>query len=260
MRKHIDIPAAFTQARKKWGGNGSGSDPANVAKLLAGLPGLLEKYGIRRVVDLGCGDVEWIAPLARTLDEYTGADVVAAPIAANAAKYPELKFLLINGPDDELPKADLVIIRDCLAHLPCHIVSEVLAQARRCAPLVLATSFTKSRANLDCKAGAFRPLNLQARPFDLPHPLETIEDTGHKSMCLWRMREPDAVRAPVKVEAPIQEAPAAPVASSEPSGGRGDLDRLAAGGDETKPKKGKRRTKGKVSPGGPGPTEPSEAE
>jgi len=209
MRKHIDIPAAFTHARKKWGGNGSGSDPANVAKLLAGLPGLLEKYGVRRVVDLGCGDVEWIAPLARTLDEYTGADVVAAPIAANAAKYPELKFMAIKGPDDELPKADLVIIRDCLAHLPCHLVSEVIAQARRAAPLMLATSFTKTRANLDIAAGGFRPLNLQARPFDLPHPLEALEDTGHKSMCLWRLRDPD----PVVVAPPPTAAPPPPQAA-----------------------------------------------
>lgn len=193
MRKHIDIPAEFTKARKKWGGNGSGSNPENVATLIAQLPSLIAAYGVRRVVDLGCGDVTWIAPLAHLLDEYTGVDVAPEPIAANIARYPGLKFMAIRTPQDELPQADLVIIRDCLAHLPCHLVTEVIAQARRAAPLMLATSFTKTRANLDCPAGGFRPLNLQARPFDLPHPLETLRDTGHKSMCLWRLRAPGHV-------------------------------------------------------------------
>jgi len=220
MRKHIDIGMEFTKARKKWGGNGSGSDPANVAKLVAALPGLFAKYGVRSVIDLGCGDVTWIAPIAHELDSYLGVDVVEAPIVANQAKYPKLKFSVIKGPSDVLPQADLVLIRDCLAHLPQHIVSEVIEQARAAAPLMLATSFTKTRSNLDCAAGAFRPLNLESRPFNLPHPLEALEDTGHKSMCLWRWREPVArVAVPAAPAKPPEPAPPAP--ASAPKGAPG---------------------------------------
>lgn len=211
-RKTVDLHTTFTIARQKWGGNGSGSMPANVAPLVAALPALLAKYDVRSVLDLGCGDVDWIAPVMRALGvRYVGVDVVPGPIAANKLKHPDLEFYAITGPADKLPEVDLVICRDVFAHLPGNLVLEVIAQAKRAAPLLLATSFTKTAMNIDCAAGAYRPLNLQERPVNLPQPIEVLPDTQHKSMCLWRLREaaprveftpPVAVRIPAAGEFP----------------------------------------------------------
>ena len=217
--KTVNLSTAFTIARQKWGGNGSGSTPANVAPLVAALPALIAKYDVRSVIDLGCGDVDWIAPVMRELSvRYIGVDVVPDPIAANKLKHPDLEFHHIDGPADVLPEVDLVICRDVLAHLPGSLVLEVIAQARRAAPLLLATSFTKNAMNIDCAAGAYRPLNLQERPVNLPPPLEALPDTQHKTMCLWQLRD-----RPAKVAA-SNLGPA--IGVSYPPGGAPDVPNL----------------------------------
>jgi SAM-dependent methyltransferase len=181
-----DIPAAFTAARRRWGGNGSGSTAASTARLLQQLPALFSQHKIRRVIDLGCGDVSWFAPLALELESYLGVDVVPAVIDENRRRHPKLTFQVVAGPSVPLPGADLVICRDCLAHLPNRLVDAVILQAALAAPLLLATTFARTQANIDIVLGGYRPLNLQRKPFELGPPIAMLEDSDHKTMALWR--------------------------------------------------------------------------
>lgn len=191
------LPEAFTAARKTWGGNGSGSTAAKTATLVAQLPALFRQLaapipGARfRVLDLGCGDVAWIIPalVAGGVTAYHGVDVAPAPIEANRLRCRDaplpMTFEAIRGPDDVLPEADLVICRDCLAHLPGAIAAATVRQAFRSAPWLLATTY-RVRLNRDLKApGLYRPLDLTQPPIGLAEPVMQLEDSDRKVLGLF---------------------------------------------------------------------------
>lgn len=206
MPPKINIRDAFTKARKSWGGNGSGSTAANTASLAAQLPALFERYKVKRVVDLGCGDVGWILDAIQELDSYVGVDVVPDVIERNTALAKSHRafnrllngagdapspttFQLISGPSEILPSADLVLVRDCAAHLSNQLVRELLQQCAKSSPLVLISTFPGTTMNTEIKVGSFRPLNLEIKPFNLPAPLEMIVDSEKKQLGLWRTAE-----------------------------------------------------------------------
>jgi hypothetical protein len=62
----------------------------------------------------------------------------------------------------------------------------VLLQAALAAPLLLATTFPRTQANVDIPIGGYRPLNLQRKPFGLGDPVALVEDSEHKALGLWR--------------------------------------------------------------------------
>lgn len=200
-----NLTAAFTAARARWKGNGPGSLPHKVAALSTALGELLRKLDVARVLDLGCGDAHWIVPALALgkVTSYVGVDVTPEPIAANRAQWDLVAsmtkpvvahtFLQISGPADVLPEADLVICRDVLAHLPTHVVTATLAQARRAAPWLLATTMPQTRLNADLRiVGGYRPLDLAKKPFDLGAPVRLLPDSDHKQMGLWDWRAIDA--------------------------------------------------------------------
>ena len=186
-----DLQAAFRDARRRWGGNGSGSTPAKTSTLGPAVAALIKQSEIHTVIDLGCGDLGWFAPVAYELGEgYLGVDVVSEVIDGNQRAHGKLRFQRISGPADVLHEVDLVVCRDVLAHLPNALALATLQQIARAAPLLLATSHPRSRGNSDIpRPGGARPVNLQAHPFDLGAPLQLIPDADHKVMGLWPIRE-----------------------------------------------------------------------
>lgn len=194
------LKQAFQQARKRWGGNGVGSTPPKTQLIQQGLAELVRRRGIRRIVDLGCGDATWILPIAFEIESYVGVDVCPDVIARNQEVVTRIEraaagrgkpwtrlpqFQVIEGPGDPLPQGDLVVSRDCLQHLSNDQVVAALAQAGRAAPLILTTTYPQTGRNVNIAAGGFRPINLQAPPFNLPKPIEVLADSDRKTMALW---------------------------------------------------------------------------
>ena len=189
---------------KSWRGSsvsGTGSDPDATGPLLAALPPLLADLGVRTILDAPCGDGNWMAELDYPLDHYTGIDVVPAVVASAAAAHggPTREYRvgdLIHGP---LPRADLVLCRDCLVHLPLAESLEALANIRRSgATWLLATTFPTREANPDIRMGRWRPLNLCRPPFSLPEPDRLVSEGfaadprfADKSLGLWRLTSPE---------------------------------------------------------------------
>lgn len=178
-----DLARAFERARAGWGGNGCGSSEEKTAAIVAELPALLDSLGVRKLVDLGCGTMSWLAPIVEHLD-YTGLDVVPEVIEDNRRAFPELRF-----GTGEIPACDLVLCRDVIAHLPNQLVLETLGRIKRAAPHVLITSYPATRVNTNVEAGGWRPLNLQGRPFALPEPTIWIKDSDFKVLCLWETKD-----------------------------------------------------------------------
>ncbi|MEZ5598011.1 MAG: class I SAM-dependent methyltransferase [Pseudomonadales bacterium] len=189
----------WIHATNKWGDpesvSGSGSNLAQTASVRAQLPALLQRHRVRTLLDAPCGDWFWMRHTTLDLDMYIGADIVQALVDANNASFGSAgrRFVQLDLVADTLPRADLLLCRDCLVHLDYDRIRGFLANLRRSAiPLLLTTTHSRQEANVDKLTGQHRFLNLQLPPFNWPAPIDLIvedvpvsgRDTG-KSLALW---------------------------------------------------------------------------
>jgi SAM-dependent methyltransferase len=174
--------------------SGPGSTMQSTAHLRAALPNLLGKYEVRTLLDIPCGDAYWISHALSERSEdfvYVGGDIVAKLIDTNRREKAGLgRFEVLDLVSDNLPKADMVMVRDCLIHLPNRMVQKALANVKRSrSRYLLTTSYPGRAENIDIEVGGFRPIDLQKPPFNLPDALETILETeglsSGKCMALW---------------------------------------------------------------------------
>jgi hypothetical protein len=175
--------------------SGTGSSIVKTKKLVDHLPDLFKQFNIRSILDLPCGDFNWMKVVDLGDIDYTGGDLVPEIIKDNRIKYPEVNFVELDLIDSELPYADMVLIRDCLVHFPNQLVFKSLYNiCLSDCKYVLMTTFPDHVNNIDIEMGKWRPLNLQADPFNLPKPLYIINeglvgDAYDKSMALWTIED-----------------------------------------------------------------------
>lgn len=185
-----------------WGGTESGSGPGSsldqTARLREAVPALLERHGVRTLLDLPCGDGHWMSATQLPDIRYVGADLLPEVVARAAARSPEREFLVLDLTVGELPAADLLLCRDCLVHLAFADIARAFATIRRSGiAWLLTTTFIDEAANRDVVTGDWRPLNLELPPFGLPRPVELMvegctEQDGlfaDKSLGLWRVAD-----------------------------------------------------------------------
>jgi SAM-dependent methyltransferase len=114
--------------KNRWGGppgsfcSGSGSHEASiVSPYIARIRSELDLLGgaSLTVVDLGCGDFSVGRQLASACGHYVGVDIVKPLIEYNLKTYgtPQITFRHANMITDELPDADVCIVRQVLQHL-----------------------------------------------------------------------------------------------------------------------------------------------
>lgn len=167
---NLDLAARFDRILQTnlWGAetsaSGLGSEKAAVAAVIEALPGLMRRLGVRTLLDAPCGDVGWIAACIRDVD-YTGVDIVPSLIAANLlrAECGDIagRFLLVDITRDALPRADLILCRDCLVHLSFGNIRSAIARFRESgAQWLLTTTFVDWDANADCEDGDWRDKSL----------------------------------------------------------------------------------------------------
>lgn len=151
---------------------------------------------INKIVDLGCGDFNWMKELDINF-EYIGCDVVPEVIQENKIKYSKsnLEFINLDIIESDLPDGDLYLCRDCLVHLNNQQVEKMLQKLRGRTSYFLATSFIKRHSNPDISTGEWRPINLLEKPFNMPEPLTIINENTikykdlypDKSLLLWNL-------------------------------------------------------------------------
>ena len=175
--------------------SGTGSSIVKTKKLADHLPELFKQFNIRSILDLPCGDYNWMKVVDLHDIEYIGADLVPEIIKDNRIKYPEVNFIELDIIDGDLPYADLVLIRDCLVHFPNQLVFKSLYNlCLSDCKYVLTTTFPDHLNTNDIEMGKWRALNLEADPFNLPKPLYIINeglvgDAYDKSMALWSVED-----------------------------------------------------------------------
>jgi hypothetical protein len=210
----LDLPARFTRMYETnlWDNpesrSGTGSGLAATARLRAGLPAMFRQLGVRRLLDIPCGDFHWMAHVdlaAAGVTEYVGGDVVGALVEANRTRYaaPGRAFVQVDLTAGPLPTIagaapDAVLCRDCLVHLSFANIARVLDVVRSGgARYLITTTFPDRTANSDVIDGDWRPINLQRAPFDFPPPVavlvEECEEEGgayaDKALAAWPVAE-----------------------------------------------------------------------
>ena len=180
--------------------SGPGSDPDQTAKIIAELPNLFRKFNISTVLDIPCGDFNWMRNVDLSGIKYLGADIVKELISLNVAKYKSenISFMYANVITDRLPAVDLILCRDGLVHLSFADIRHALNNiCRSGSKYLLTTTFPDRESNEDIRTGDWRVLNLQIAPFNFPPPLATIlegcTENGNafrdKTLALWRISE-----------------------------------------------------------------------
>lgn len=209
----LDLAARFERIERTnlWGAassvSGLGSEDMATAAVREALPALLQRFGARSLLDAPCGDAGWIGRIKLDID-YIGIDIVPSLVEANNKRVAdgELagRFLVADLTRDALPRADLILCRDCLVHLSFQNIARVTARFRESgAQFLLVTTFPEIEDNRDCEDGDWRALNMTKAPFDWPAPRELIDERCEegdggwrdKSLGLWRLDElPDPDR------------------------------------------------------------------
>ena len=99
--------------------SGPGSEIKQTESLIRDLDKLLTDMNIVSVLDIPCGDFNWMQKVDLSKIEYVGADIVEELIKSNIEHHKErenLKFIVLNLITEPLPKSDMLIVRDCLVH------------------------------------------------------------------------------------------------------------------------------------------------
>jgi hypothetical protein len=180
-----DIEQIFTRIydNNDWCGDESRSGPGSSALqtqlLRPRLAGLFSRLDIRSLLDLPCGDFNWMRLMELSSVDYTGGDIVRDVVQQNVVRYacPGRRFVLMDMLRDPLPKADLILCRDCLVHFSFSDIAVAIRSMKRSgSTYLLATTFVSDVKNEDSPTGGWRPLNLGLPPFCFPDPQEVLLD------------------------------------------------------------------------------------
>ena len=179
--------------------SGTGSNLGQTSGIIELLPQLFKKYSIKTVLDIPCGDFNWMKHVDFDGIEYIGADIVKE-IIKNNQKYSRenIKFVQMDIISSNLPKVDLIFSRDCLVHFSNEDILKTLNNIKKSgSTYLLTTTFPDHHENMDIKTGKWRTINLEQPPFDLNKPLEIIREEctedDHlyydKSLALWEIKD-----------------------------------------------------------------------
>jgi hypothetical protein len=187
-------------ARNAWGDaesvSGPGSSKQQTSAVRDQLPCIMRELGVQVLLDVPCGDFAWMRHIDLGGVTYIGGDIVEPLIQENQRLYgrPGRSFMHLDLTANELPPADLVLVRDCFVHLPLAMIEKALSNLRRSgATYLLTTTFIDCAENEDILPGLWRPLNLRQSPFNLPEPLRLVDErnSAHpgKHLGLWRLAD-----------------------------------------------------------------------
>lgn len=178
----VDRAARFTSIYEsnEWNSSetrsGRGSDLSATEQVVRIIDLAIMVSGARTLLDVGCGECHWMEGVRAPIEHYIGVDIVdrLAKSAHLGKKLPSHwkshQIICADLVCDPLPECDLILCRDVLPHFSNETILLALENMFNSnARYLLTTSFAK-RTNQDIETGLWRPINLEAPPFNLPTP------------------------------------------------------------------------------------------
>jgi hypothetical protein len=172
--------------------SGRGSTLARTTIIMSHLPLLLQELSAATLLDAACGDFNWMRYTELGAVTYIGVDVVPDLIRRNRRLFEggRRTFAVLDITKDPLPRADVILCRDCLIHLSFTRSFAAISNFKKTgATHLLCTTHTTVLQNTDCPDGGWRSVNLQLPPFNFPQPLKLIVEDSELGKCVgvWRL-------------------------------------------------------------------------
>lgn len=188
LKRHLDKRAVdkvdslrdrFTliYRRNAWGSkesvSGSGSTFAMTTSIRSLLPVIFKEFEIKSILDVPCGDFNWMKLVDLNGVSYLGGDIVEPLVTELNRNFSSeyISFIQLDITIDSLPKSDLVLTRDCLFHLSYRDIELTLSNFLKSGSrYFLSTSYENEGKfiNTDIRSGDFRLIDLFSSPFCFP--------------------------------------------------------------------------------------------
>jgi hypothetical protein len=193
MKEEQKLEGIFTSVYQEnlWGDDSSVSGPGSslgqTIVIREMITELIRKYNIKTIVDAPCGDFFWMKEVLKmninNINLYTGIDIVEGLIQKNQEKYGTDKICFIKSDltRDIIPKADLIICRDCFLHLSYRNILNIINNFKLSgAEYLLVSTYTRHKNRNVYKYNvAGRAINLGKVPFKIKSKLDTINEDYH---------------------------------------------------------------------------------
>ncbi|WP_224813698.1 class I SAM-dependent methyltransferase [Hasllibacter sp. MH4015] len=191
--------------------SGPGSTLKATERVRAALPDVLKRYKVKTFFDAPCGDFYWMREVDLGKRTYIGGDISSEIIADVTEQYAsdKVSFVHIDITSDPLPKADMMMCRDCLFHLKDRFKWGFLRNfAEGPIPYLMMTMHHFDQNNHLSDTGNFQPFSPMAAPFNFPAPIEMVHETVDelpddvanapdarqiKSLGIWKRKDVKAV-------------------------------------------------------------------
>jgi hypothetical protein len=183
--KKMTSAEVFSDIYKKnlWGSSesksGTGSELVQTKEIIFQINKLIQSYQIKSILDIPCGDFNWMKFVDLEYVHYIGSDVVDEIIENNNKKFkrPNIEFKVLDLINDNLPKVDLIIVRDCFIHFSLENINTALSNLKKSgSKYLLTTSFMDCQVNYNIITGSYRKINLLKNPFNFSNPLLIINE------------------------------------------------------------------------------------
>ena len=182
--------------------SGNGSTMEQTREIARALPALISRLSIKSILDIPCGDLEWMSKVELSGAKYIGCDVAPSLVNHLKSEFPKRDFSVVDISKDSLPQVDLIFCRDLFVHLSNKDISASIKNIKDSKSTYLATTtFLGRNKNKDLpiisRGIAWRTLNLQISPFNFPKPLEVIDEKctegngnySDKTIAIWEIKD-----------------------------------------------------------------------
>jgi hypothetical protein len=171
--------------------SGLGSTRVATDRLVNELSDFLKEVGCRQLVDIGCGDFNWMRNVQGDFD-YLGIDTVPELVKANNASFANgrRRFVCMDATRTAIQPGDVAVCREVLFHLSFRDGIQLLRNIKTAGfKYVLLTSNKSVWFNADIRNGDFRLINLCKPPYMLPAPDRELMDdkvSSQRVLAVWR--------------------------------------------------------------------------
>lgn len=176
-KKFVDVGLINKKNKNLETSSGYGSTLNLTKTVRSFLTNTILKYNIKSILDLGCGDFNWMSKIDLSNINYTGYDCHEQLIKENTIKYGKdnIKFECKDILNCNYPEVDLILCRDVMFHLNQSLAEKLLSKIKQSNSIfLLATTFPNNIKNFSqikissgIKEWYFHMINLDIEPFNM---------------------------------------------------------------------------------------------
>jgi SAM-dependent methyltransferase len=177
-RAFVDFGLQQKKLGLRQSASGPGSNRAAATPCLGLLDDAVVEFGVRSILDLGCGDWNWMRDAKWRENPnivYEGWEAHEGLVSDLSAQFGDdrTRFRVADAVVERFPQVDLIICRDVLFHMNVTAAENIIHRIKANCGLLLATSYLKETENIGIKPylpipnWGFYLINLDISPFDL---------------------------------------------------------------------------------------------